>query len=104
MSKYYGKIGFATSTEVKPGIWEDAIYVRAYYGDVFRNIRLLQSSNNINDNINVANQISIVSDPFATQNFHAMRYIEYMGSKWKISNVEIQYPRLILTIGGLYNA
>ena len=65
--------------------------------------RMNQSSDNLNDNLNVSNEFSIVADPFAYANFHSMRFIEYMGAKWKISNVEVQYPRLILTVGGVYN-
>ena len=101
MSKWYGKIGYAETMETEPGIWEEQIVERAYFGDSIRNTRLLQNSGSINDNINVSNQISIVADPYAYQNFHAMRYVEFMGSKWNITNVDVQYPRLILTIGGL---
>ncbi len=103
MAKWYGKIGYAESVEITPGVWEEEITERSYYGESFRNTRLLQNSGGINDNVNVGNQISIVADPYANQNFHAMRYVEFMGNKWKITNVEVQYPRLILTIGGLYN-
>lgn len=103
MAKYYGKIGYATSEEVKPGVWKKRITVREYFGDVIRNTRRLQSSGNLNDNIIVSNEISIVADPFANENFHSMLYVEFMGTKWKISNVEVQYPRLILTIGEVYN-
>ena len=69
-----------------------------------RNTRRLQSSGNLNDNIVIANELSIVADPYANENFHAMRYVEFMGTKWKISSVEVQYPRLILTLGDGYNA
>lgn len=103
MAKYYGKIGYATSEEVKPGVWKKKITEREYFGDVIRNTRRLQSSGNLNDNIIVSNEISIVADPFANENFHSMLYVEFMGAKWKISNVEVQYPRLILTIGEVYN-
>lgn len=103
MSKWYGKIGYAENVETKPGLWVEEITERSYYGDSYRNTRLLQNSGDINDNINIGNQISIVADPYANHNFHTMRYVEFMGSKWKITNVEVQFPRLILTIGGLYN-
>ena len=104
MAKWYGVIGYAETVETKPGVWKEQITERTYYGDLVRNIRKLQTADQLNDNINVANEISIVSDPYANQNFHSMRYVEFMGAKWKISNVEVQYPRLILTIGGVYNA
>lgn len=103
MSKWYGKIGYAEMVETEPGLWVEEIKERLYYGDTYRNTRLLQNSGDINDNINIGNQISIVADPYANHNFHTMRYAEFMGSKWKITNVEVQYPRLILTIGGIYN-
>ena len=51
----------------------------------------------------ISNDISILSVPYAVNNFHSMRYIEFMGAKWKVSDVEVQYPRLLLTLGGLYN-
>ena len=102
MAKFYGVIGYAITEEIKPGVWK-GITERNYYGDLIRNTRKLQTSDQLNDNINVANEISIIADPFAYENFHLMRYVEFMGAKWKITNVEVQYPRLILTIGGLYN-
>ena len=103
MAKFYGVIGFAETSETKPGVWVEQITERNYYGDLLRNTRRLQSADQLNDNINVANEISIVADPYANQNFHAMRYVEFMGTKWKISNVDVRYPRLILTLGGVYN-
>lgn len=104
MAKFYGSIGYAELVEVNPGIWEEKITERKYYGDLIRNTRRLQTSDKLNDDINISNEISIVADPYANQNFHSMRYVEFMGTKWKINNVEVLYPRLILTIGGVYNA
>ncbi len=104
MAKFYGAIGFADTVETDPGIWEEQIVEHSYYGDMVRNTRKLQtSSNSVNDNVDVTNEISIVADPYAEQNMYAMRYIVFMGNKWKINSVEVNYPRLILTIGGLYN-
>ena len=103
MAKFYGVIGYAVTKETAPGVWTEEIAEQSYYGDLTRNMRRLQDSGDLNDDINVANEISIVADPFAYQNFHAMRYVEFMGAKWKISSVEVQYPRLILTVGGVYN-
>lgn len=103
MAKFYGKIGYSETKETTPGVWEPTITERNYYGDLVRNSRRLQSSENLNDDINISNEVSILADPFAYQNFHSMLYVEFMGAKWKVSNVEVQYPRLILTLGGLYN-
>ena len=103
MAKFYGKIGYASTVETKPGVYEEQIVERSYYGDWIRNTRRLQSTDQVNDDINISNEISIVADPYATNNFHTMRYAVFMGTKWKISNVEVSYPRLILTLGGVYN-
>lgn len=103
MAKWFGVIGFAETVETKPGVWEEQITERKYYGDVIRNTRRLQSTDQLNDDINIANEISIVADPFAVNHFYAMRYVEYMGARWKVSNVEVQRPRLILSVGGLWN-
>lgn len=103
MAKWYGIIGYAASVEVTPGNWVEQITTREYYGDLTRNARRLQTADKLNDDINIVNELSIVSDPYAMSNFHAMRYAEFMGTKWKINNVEVQYPRLLLSLGGVYN-
>ncbi len=103
MAKFYGAIGYGKSEETVPGVWEDTITERFYFGELNRSTRRLQTSEHLNDDIDISNEISIVADPFAYENFHAMRYVSFMGSKWKITSVEVQYPRLILTIGGVYN-
>jgi len=104
MAKYYGLIGYETTEETAPGVYEETIRERSYYGDVVTNFRGLQTlSTQLNDDVTINNQISIVADPFAYENFHAIRYATFMGSKWKISGIEVQYPRLILTLRGLYN-
>jgi len=104
MAKYYGPVGYGISTETAPGVWEDVITEKTYYGELLRNSRkLVIASGTLNDNVNMTNEISIVADPFANQNFQSIRYIEYLGTKWKVLNVEVQYPRLILGMGGVYN-
>lgn len=103
MAKFCGVIGYAITKETEPGIWEEQIVEVEYFGDVIRNSRRFSGSAKVNDDINVSNQISIIADPFTNNNFHAMKYIVFMGAKWKISEVTVQYPRLVLTIGGLYN-
>lgn len=103
MGKWFGKIGYAVTAETEPGLWEDTIIEREYYGDMISDRRKRQTSGEVNDNINLANVISIIADPFAYENCSRMVYAEIMGAKWKITDIEVQYPRLILTIGGVYN-
>lgn len=103
MAKFSGIIGFIETVEVEPGIWKPQTVERRYYGDLTRNTRLTQPTDSVNDNINISNNISIVADPYANENSQYMKYAEFQGAKWKITNVNIQYPRMILTIGGVYN-
>ena len=103
MAKWFGVIGYAETKETVPGVWKEQITERKYYGDLLRNNRRLQTANQVNDDINISNEISIVADPYANENFHSMRYAEFGGTKWKISNVDVQYPRLTLSLGGVYN-
>lgn len=103
MAKFCGNIGFIKTVEIEPGIWEEQAIERMYYGDISRPINKFQPSNGVNDDFNITNIISIVADPFANENFQYMKYAVLMDTKWKITNMEIQYPRILLTIGGVYN-
>lgn len=105
MAKYYGTIGFIETVEDPPdsGVWKEKVVERKYYGDLLANSRRWDSSGELNDNFKINNKISIVSDFYANNNFHIIRYAELLGAKWKITNVEIEYPRLILTLGDIYH-
>lgn len=103
MSKWYGKVGYAITEEIEPGVWVDHIVERNYYGDVTSNYWKRESSDKVNDNINISNVISIVADPFAYNKCSNMVYVEYMDTKWKVTNIDVQRPRLILTVGGVWN-
>lgn len=96
-------IGYAENVEKAPGVWVEKIVERPYYGDLTRLSSNLESTSTVVSNINLANEISIVADPFANKNFASMRYVTFNGTKWKIKSVEVLYPRLILKTGGIYN-
>lgn len=104
MSKYYGNIGFAIQKETSPGIWEDSVEERPYKGDVLQNSRRYEASENINDDFVVSNRFSIVSDAFLYSHIPALRYLEYMGAKFKITSVSIERPRVEISVGGVYVA
>ena len=103
MAKWFGVIGFAETVETAPGVWEEQITKRSYYGELTRNTRRLQSTEHLNDNITISNEISIIADPYVMNHFHSIRYAEFTETAWKVINVEVQFPRLVLTLGGLYN-
>lgn len=103
MSKWFGKIGYAITAETDPGIWESTIVDREYYGDLLSDKYRRQNSGTINDNINLTSVISIIADPFAYENCSYIAYVEIFGQKWKVTDIDIQPPRLTLTVGGVYN-
>jgi hypothetical protein len=100
--KWYGQLAYRDSVEVEPGIWEDQITEVNKFGDVLRNYSSNQQGSKINDDITVSNQISIIADPQLLESFHKIIYITFGGAKWRVSNVEVRYPRLIVTLGSLY--
>lgn len=104
MAKFYGQIGYAESVESSPGVWTDEITEVFYYGDVIRNSRRLEdSSEKLNDDLAVGNSIRIVADAYANEHFFQMKYIEWAGIFWTINTVTVEYPRLVLQLGGVYN-
>lgn len=103
MTKFYGKVGYGLSVETAPGVWDDQITERPYFGDVLRNTRRLQGGENVNDDLSVNNSISIVADPYAYGHFFSIRYVEWEGTLWAVSEVEVERPRLLLRLGSVYN-
>lgn len=103
MARFYGKIGYATTTETSPGIYKQQITEHEYFGDILQDMRQYDSSGKINENVNISNRFSIVADVYAYDNYALMRYVDFMGVKWLVTKVELMYPRIILTVGGLYN-
>lgn len=103
MGKFSGKVGIITTVETAQSVWEAVAIEKSYVGEVTRNSRRYQTGENLNDDVVLNNEISILADESALMNFHNMKYVVWMGAKWKITNIEVRRPRLILTIGGLYN-
>ena len=105
MSRFFGPIGFVVSTEVPEGsgIWKDVVNEKNYRGEVSRNIKRWDGNQYLNDNLNINNTISIIADPYASNNLFSIRYVKWMGSYWKVSSAEVQYPRIVLNLGGVYN-
>lgn len=102
MAKFYGIIGYGVTEQTEPGVWVEKIVERKYYGDVVRNYRRSESTEHLNDDLNISNTFSIVADAFAYDHCFAIRYIFWMGAKWKVTGVEMSRPRLLLTVGGVY--
>jgi len=104
MAKFYGIAGYIfENVEIRPGVWGSDIAEKPIYGELIRNVKNTENPGQVNDNITISNQVSFIADPYAMENFHALKYVTYMGSKWSVKSVDVQFPRLILSLGGLYN-
>ena len=101
--KFCGKVGYVIQKETRPGIWEEVSEERTYRGDVLRNYDRWSDSSKVNGNTLLQNNISILADAYAYHNFMWMKYVEFMGAKWKIDSIEVERPRIRLSLGGLYN-
>jgi hypothetical protein len=103
MARFHGRVGYGETFEQSPGIWVDVIVEHTYTGDVIRNARNLREGENLNPDLSVQNSVSIVADAYANDHFFAIRYVEWAGTLWTVSTVEVQSPRLILKLGEVYN-
>lgn len=105
MARFYGAVGYAETIQHPPnsGVWVDLITEQNYMGDIVRNTRKLDGGEKLNNDISVGNSISIVASPYTIQNFFNIRYVRWMGVLWTVTNVEVKSPRLILSLGGVYN-
>lgn len=103
MAKYSGKVGYVERMEVKPSTFKSVPYERQYYGDVIMNTRRFENGEGVIEDVKLNNKVSIVADPFAYEHFQFIKYIRWMNAVWNVTNVEVLYPRLILTIGDVYN-
>ena len=105
MAKFSGMIGFVKNAETYEGsgVWIEETIERPYRGDVINDVMRWKDSTLVNESLNISNKFSIVADAFAMQNIGNMRYVDYLGTKWKIMTVEINRPRIVIYLGGLYN-
>lgn len=105
MGLFYGPIGFVTTVEDPEGsgIWVEVPVEKNYRGEVQRNYKRWDSGDKLNPNLNITNTISIVADPFISNKLDSIRYIKWLGGYWEITSIEVESPRLVLSIGGVYN-
>ena len=103
MDKFYGPIGFSETVETVPGVHEERLVEHNYYGDVLRHSSRRSGGQKVIDDLDISNELSILADPYALHHFHSIRYVTWYGTKWKVINVSVVYPRLNLSIGGVYN-
>lgn len=103
MAKFYGAVGYVEAVETAPDVFVEEPVERMYKGDLVKNNRRLEKGEGLNDNVTISNSISILADPYANNHFYAIRYVKWRGKPWKVSAIDVEPPRLILLLGGLYN-
>jgi hypothetical protein len=103
MARFFGEVGYGRSVESKPGVWVDEMTEYSYSGDVIRNARNLEVGDRVNNDISVSNSISVVADEYAFEHFFNIKYVRWAGVLWTVTSVEVRSPRLILTLGSVYN-
>ena len=101
--RFYGEVGYAPTTVDDNGVATASIIKRKYYGDVLDYTSRWQTTDQVNDNIRVSHRISILADPFAIENYPYIRYVEWMCTKWEVISSQVDYPRIVLNLGGVYN-
>lgn len=103
MARFYGPVGYVFTTDSGNSVFSEEVTERDYYGDIQRNYKRNENSGYLNDNIVFSNTISIVADPYARENYAYIKYVKLNGVAWLVTSVEVAYPRLVLSIGGVYN-
>lgn len=102
--KYAGKIGFwIDDVEVRPGVYKSEIIEKTYTGDILRNSQRWNGTEYINKNVTISNKVSVISDLYLNEHLSSVKYITWMGTKWCVSSIEVQYPRIVLEIGEVWN-
>lgn len=103
MARFSGKVGYITQEETRPGVWTPKEKSRDMKGDIIRQVSSSQSGESINDDISLNHRVSLIGDAYAFGNYFNIRWVQIDLQKWKVSSVEVQRPRLIITLGGLWN-
>lgn len=103
MAKFYGAVGYEIMTETEQSVYLPKIEERMYSGDILEIRSRRSSGEGVNDNLTISNKISILADPWAYQHFPQIAYVVWHGVKWKVSEISVEYPRLTLSVGEVYN-
>lgn len=82
---------------------EDVITERPLYGDVLRPGRSFQEDGKVHRDTQMTNRISVLADDYAAENVYAIRFVEWKGVLWYVTQVAEERPRLILSLGEVYN-
>lgn len=106
--RFAGLVGYIETEETSPGIHLPVETTRKMRGDVLsaktqnsQDGRTTETS--LYKDIRLSHRFSLVGDAYSFKNYMYLKWIIVEGHKWEVSSVEIQSPRLLISIGGLYN-
>lgn len=102
MGKFYGTIGFVKTEESEPGIWKPVTVEKGYCGDKLKSAIRADNNGKVNSDLVITDQISIICDPFALENYQFIKFVRFLGVAWTVTSVSIDYPRLTLNLGEVY--
>ena len=105
MAQYSGMLGYVMpAKEDPPGIWKpSAVVEKLGRGDLIGQTINNEDVGGLSDGITINNQLSIIMDPFVNKNLESLKYVILYGTRWEIKSMTINRPRVILTLGGVYN-
>lgn len=103
MAKFSGLVGYVTTEQTTPGVWLPVETPKRMRGDIIRQSSSRQNDDKVNSDVSLNHRISLVGDAYSFGNYYNIRWIEVDGLKWEVTGIEIQRPRIIVTLGGPYN-
>lgn len=104
MAKYSGKIGYTHEEETSPGVWSAIETIREVRGDILRTASTFQGGEVVNKDRTLQNRISVIADAYLMMNFFEISWVEYAGTRWEVTLIDVVRPRIILTLGGIWHA
>lgn len=101
--KYSGKVGYAVQTETAPGVWTKEIKEVHMYGDTLSYGAQPVSSDKVNQDVALSNEISLMGNPIIFENLSTLEYLILSGIKWEITSINLDPPRIKVALGGVWN-
>lgn len=103
MAKYAGLVGYVSLVESPPGVWNQVSNPKRMRGDIIRQSSSNQNGDKVNSDITLNHRVSLIGDAYSLGNYSDIKWIEIDGKKWEVNSIEIQRPRIIVTLGGVWN-
>jgi hypothetical protein len=110
MARFTGLVGYVTQEESVPGVWSQSETPKMMKGDIIRQSITngkgdrVADSGKVNDDVSLGHRVSLIGDAYAFANCFNMKWVQINGIKWSISSIEMQRPRIIVSLGGMWNA